>query len=379
VIAALNAQTSPGADWAEIVLPHVAPPLLSNRVRPFVGSALASLSLAVGHVYVECRLGAEDDQVDVIAGVRGNARTRLCRDRRSLPANAAAAVETSVVAFVRRWASHAADLNAVSALWFEYDLRPVSGSAGLSSPSVFVEHDWHDRALTARQRSASIRSIYRQLTGHELACEIVSRLELCYRFLPPKTSIPYVGIMLGRATRAVRICVLGLSGGTTAVYLRNIEWSGDSRTLRTGLEAVEAMRQEYRTALGLVHLDVEHQVAASVGMEVVFSRPGQVRGIVAERDLFESLVRAGRCCRAKQQALLRWPGYSVGRVSGEPWDSVFVRRINNIKVVIGSDAALTVKGYLCTTKTPRCELRGRGMPDHSLPGDGSANAGEPAP
>lgn len=353
--------------WEDAITPHVAPALLSRGARRRVRSALVTLPSAVSHVYLECRLQAHENQVDVIAGVRRTARVGLSRGgwrlhRRIHARNRGARLD----AFVRRWAHHDADLTAVMGLWFEYDLATARGSLAALMPSVFVETDWNTRDMSPRQCCAAIQSLYRELTGTELASDAAVHLEACYRSLPPGASIPYIGIMLGRPAHPVRACVLGLSADTTPRYLHEVSWPGDWRRIGYVLAAAGQSRGRHGAAFGLVHIDLGRAVSPVVGAELVFARRNQVLGVIAESRLLELLVRWELCERAKAAGLLLWPGYSTARLDGEPWQSVFVRRINNIKFVLGHDGAIQTKAYLCTTKRPRCELhRARAWPWHT--------------
>src|SRR5215217_2873027 len=111
-----NARLSVG--WVDAVVPYVSPKLLSCRARARVRSALPQLPGAATHLYLECRLRRDDDQVDVIVGVPRRVRGRLFKERwmphRGVRASRSGA---RLEAFARRWAADAPELRVVTGLW----------------------------------------------------------------------------------------------------------------------------------------------------------------------------------------------------------------------------------------------------------------------
>jgi hypothetical protein len=103
----------------------------------------------------------------------------------------------------------------------------------------------------------------------------------------------------------------------------------------------------------LLHLDVAGDVGHRVGIEYVFSRSEQLRGHVAETGFLDHLEALGLCSPAKRSGLSAWAGYSTERLPHELWQSLLVRRLNHVKLVLSPDAPPQAKAYLSFHHVPR--------------------------
>jgi hypothetical protein len=247
----------------------------------------------------------------------------------------------------RRWEDPASPLNgSIASIWLEFDVG--SGGASFDLPGVFV--DFTPAAYgegTAGERAGRALEALEPLFADAVPWVVGERLHDCYAALPAGAFVPYVGVLLPRGAESARICVGGLEPADLAGYLQAVGWTGSGAALEALTERLAGSRAGAVLANpALVHLDVGVDVGAAVGLEYVFDRPPQVRGVLPQGAFLDALVAEGLCTPEKRVALSAWPGCSLERFAHELWQSLAIRRVNHVKVVFDGDRAALAKGYL---------------------------------
>jgi len=328
--------------------------LVSPKALAAVGAVARQLPAALTDwIYLECRLSAEDPQVDMIVKVDEagraiiageNAALRLAHPLEQHP------VWRRIQALCREWGDSRSGLSgAIDHLWLEFDIDLRAPRADVSPPGVYVcfgeapppdfsPAAWCDRAL----------AVLPFLLDRAPSRPEREALTRCIMGLGDGAYAPYIGVMYGRPTPAVRLCVTRLAPQAMAAYLRAVGWSGDPTALEGALRIAASHRRGCATPdATMLHLDVSDCVGPTIGVEYTFERQPQLSGHVAETDFLAFLSAAGLCTPRKAAALRTWPGTARATLPHELWPSRLVRLVNHVKIVHRADGGRFAKGYVC--------------------------------
>jgi hypothetical protein len=339
------------ADTLRGMAPRIPPELVGAAELDRVLRVAQQLPAAVASwLYLECRLGDEAAGVDLIVGVEAPGRDILAGVNPALSFDAGLlerAEWARVRELCRRWADPASPLHgSIASIWLEFDVG--DGGASSDLPGVFVDFTPATYGEgTAGERAGRALEVMAPLFADGVPRGMEERLRACYEALPEGAFVPYVGVLLPRGTETVRLCVGGIEPPDLPGYLRAVGWSGSGAALGALAERLAGTREGAVLAdPALVHLDVGAGVGPVVGMEYVFDRPPQVRGVLPQAAFLDALVAEGLCTPEKRAALARWPGCSLERFAHELWQSLVIRRVNHVKVVFDGERAAQAKGYL---------------------------------
>jgi hypothetical protein len=202
-------------------------------------------------------------------------------------------------------------------------------------------HRWFIAATLPPLIGAAVR--------HEVACTLFD----CLGALPSPAQFYQVGVMLARATRAVRLCLWDLPPGLLPDFLRRIGWSGDYSCLLY----LTSNLGEY-SDLKIIHIDVAESVGSKIGLEC------SVRWLTATgsnprlKPFLNRLVAMSLCRPEKRDALLAWLGYSpyvsildqrrLGLATYKDAEGrrPLARLLNHIKITLDSNGGIAAKAYL---------------------------------
>jgi len=172
-----------------------------------------------------------------------------------------------------------------TAVWLEFDTsRPGRAVA----PSVFIACN--------REAALALGAGLLQISNR-------ASFDTCVKASPSDQL--QVGAMPSRRSGGLRLCVLWLDRPAVGKFLRAIAWPGDLAALATLLDSYAGVCDAFG-----VHVDVGEEVAAHLGLELMY------RGRVTERqpdreprwrELFSHLVEDGLCFGCERDALLDWP------------------------------------------------------------------------
>jgi len=136
--------------------------------------------------------------------------------------------------------------------------------------------------------------------------------------LPAPARLSQVGLMPGRGSKAIRVCLTNFSAGEVVPFLDQISWSGTRERLRPLLEIAGT----YDSLLTL-QLDVEEALSPRIGIEIAPRFPGDLsQWQIHLAALFaEGLVDA-----AILRVLTQWR------------DPKQLRQISHVKVIYDGDS-----------------------------------------
>jgi hypothetical protein len=232
----------------------------------------------------------------------------------------------------------------VYAIGLEFDID----NKRAANPSVFV-------AL----RSAAVRDprviedMASRLRWHSPDPQLMTALQSCIVALPDGAAIKFMGSMLGRPSRPLRVNVRGIRADQIGAYLRAACWPYSTEALAV-VTSLSSCVDEL-----VLCLDLSDQLLPRVGFELIlYEQPLHEPRWAALLDRLEQLELTRPATR---QALLRWPGYSDETSSSGRWPpnlawgdsllgrdaiSMFYRYVSHLKLVWRPNRGLTLKAYL---------------------------------
>jgi hypothetical protein len=327
------------------------PPAALARAR--AAAARLPRPLVAG-AYLECRLAAGDDAVDLV--LRADARGRavlagLDPVARLGPGEAEHPVWARIATLCRASVDPGDPLSRlVDHLWLEFDLG-AAGDAVLPAPSLFIAPV---PAATGAFGAGAWGALYRRtagLLGAPLDAATDAALQRVLAARPPGTRVPYLGFMTARPGGAVRVYVHEPRPAEACAFLRRVVWPGPAADATGAL--VPGVPRTLWPPIGLMHVDLAGgELQPRCGVELSFSRRPQLRGTLEEEGFVAALVQAGLCAPEKAAGLLAWPGVEPHVLPHELWRSWVVRRVNCVKLVHRSGAPPRAKAYLLTLPRP---------------------------
>jgi hypothetical protein len=227
----------------------------------------------------------------------------------------------------------------VDLLGLEFD---VDQRAAVGPPSLFFAFSGEDTETSLQALDAIVAHVQ---GGLDIGCR--DRLRHCATALPPGAHFNYVGLMLGRQQRALRIGIERITPQASILeYLARVGWDGPIGALRTFLSSLPAPLQR---STPVVALDVGERIGQRVGLEFLLCHDQAVREGRA-REMLDHLVDLGLCSAEKRTAVLAWPEPSwCERFLGQPAEPGLHRIISHVKLSWSGDAEPRAKVYLETT------------------------------
>ena len=381
-------------DALQLSWPRVADALVSREARSRVADACRWLPAALTTgVYLECRLGRTAE-----AGRRADVIIHVTPDDAEIIAgtNPVLALPPALLdhhawrllqRFCRAW--RAPDTRwrpLVEHLWLEFDIAPpitaateptvghaiaplinVAADTGAHSmresfgirhpvPSLFVGLRPGLRARAdARPLARCIREIRTLLLndGASMAAPEPA-LQAALQAAPPEAEVPYAGFMLARQETACRLYLMHLRPDAWEVYLQLAGWPGAVGELadrfRPLIDPDDARRV---SPIGMGHVDVgPYGVGARVGFEFTCVRRQQRHPDGPLARLLRRATEHALCTPAQARALRAWPGGQRAQWPQQLWDSVVVRHVHCVKLVLDPGRRPEVKAYLLTRALP---------------------------
>lgn len=350
------------AGTLDVMRPHLPGALASADAFERARAAVDHLDAEITNgIYFECRLRRGSPRVDLVIAVHAYGAALLGAASGSGPPGCRRAQPAGrrLSAFCRRWTAPTSPLRTlVDHLWLEYDVeQEPSLEEARSGPGVFCSlRGSHRMAHPAPALCRRALDALEALTGHEASRAVRECLHACFARLPPETGVPHVGLMFGRETPTVRICIAKLLAEGAAGFI--------AATAGVGGEDIADITRLASLPDGpggplyvpMLHLDIDERrgFIPRVGMERQFTHTCQLAGRTGagERQLLDTLTARGLCSREKRDALLKWPGRTVALMPHEVWWSVVERRVNHVKFVYEPDSGVETKGYLFARHRP---------------------------
>lgn len=337
--------------WMEARAPEELAP--ARRLRSLEAVA-DNLPAALTHwLYLECRLAAKENAVDLVFELDWRGRRILAGGNPGLrppPVVEEDSVCRRLSGLCREWIRPGTDFGRdLGTIWMEFDNDRHDPGRGFTPPGIFLKiaPEEHTQEEEARAWSQARHGL-QMLRGRELDRPVSRALDACRDRLPAKAHAAYLGWFPARSRSTVRLCVADPPDRAIPVYLATLGWGSPEERSRLS-DVLEELGGAGGPAGGvrLLDLDVEDGVRPRIGLEYILDRRTQLDGRIREARWLEGLADRGAADRAKLRALERWPGYTVERFSHELWRSVAVRRLNHVKIVFEPGAPVRAKAYLC--------------------------------
>ena len=338
------------------IAPQLPPSLVSADALERMLAVTRQLPAALTRfAYIECRLAANDPQVDVICDINDEGKL-IIAGRNPVIGLPSRLLEhpawQRIREFCRAWMDPALPLfKAIRSIWLEFDLdRPPSD---VPVPGVLIRFEggtYQETSITESQKYLILRDVVLPLLlDGPVEPAMRTGLQRTFEHLPPLAQLTEAGVMLQRSVDVVRLCFRKLPEDRLADYLTSIGWDGDLAALATTLKMFSQPAPPGRSRpmeVGYLDVDVGRAVHGTIGLEYFMDTGWQqlVRGL-PEKVWLDRLVDAGLCAPEKRDGLLIWPGYSYARFAHEVWPSIVLRHVNHIKLVLAPGQPLIAKAY----------------------------------
>jgi hypothetical protein len=342
-------------DHLRVMLPRIAPVLLS----PTAADRIARWSTVFPPVacMIECHIGVDEPRSDFLvrflrSGAEPAALTGADGVRPPVDTTANAATWATLREFSRRWSEPESPLAAFAQTWLEFDLPRQRAGTAMPAPSFFADLD---PVLAGSIDPAGVALAI--LLGGQVNSELLGNVATCVGELPPGARWLSLGVMLGRQTDAVRVCVAGLPADEVLPYLERIGWTGSVTQLQTICGRLAGFTNTVALAL-----DVDASVQPRIGIEYNLEVSRSLHDSVPRwRPFLDRLVEDGLCARHKRDPLLACIGFDHERTDPASWPadrraesdrygpnvlSVLLRRLAHIKVVFEPGRPAEAKAYL---------------------------------
>ena len=297
--------------------------------------------------YLECRLAAGNNQVDVMGCLRGwdggrkGLRNHLLRSEPLLESPSWKAIDQ----FCASWSAPGSPLfETIPHVWLAFDLDGAESPN--PAPCVLLCLDWHHfdkvppwppKVITASQLRLVTGAVFEILLRRRPGNSQTASLMSCRDSLPNGGQLNHMSVML---TRSPQICKLDISLPKVGLhrYLTCIDWPGS-------LPEVSALVSDFCADLERINfqLVVGESVAPTLELELNFDESTESHE--RYRLLVDQLCDAGLCATAKRDALREWPGRFRVISPGHTWPTTWTTW-TDVKIVHATDRAPFAKGYL---------------------------------
>jgi len=301
----------------------------------------------------ECRLSDDDDAVDLLARLVPDDGTRAAY----AGANAASYVAPELLrngawrrlqAFCARWAAPDDPLHdEIRDMWIELDRAELDGRA--VTPCLFVQ----PRNETAAQGPIT-RALSALLHGRHDEMELPAAARRCFAAAPGRANVAQAGVMISRPRCPIRLFIQTEASSVSA-FLSDVGWPGPFSQLDHFLSEIAPFAARFA-----IDLDVSETISPRIGFECFFQDGASSQQRFAA--LVERLIALGLCAPGKGAALMRWKGAIDPASTTAPWPSnlqraaqrlgwrsVFLRRVNHLKIVYSDGALPMAKAYFGLT------------------------------
>ena len=229
----------------------------------------------------------------------------------------------------------------INEIWLETD----SDAPANASPAIFfgIKRDSLSTSIVKKTIAHALKWISPEYDE--------SLLNTCIDCCPASAQITYVGVMLSRSTKVLRVNIRGLDINNVPQYLHDIGWQGNLPKLRALISWIFTYVDRVTIAI-----DIGENVMPKVGIECF------IEGQEPQKwtRWLDALVKKELCNNRYRDLLLAWPGVSTP-INSSPWPehfvwqslcspanvfSTFSRQLSHIKLTYCPDLPVTCKGYL---------------------------------
>ncbi|AFY46629.1 hypothetical protein Nos7524_0723 [Nostoc sp. PCC 7524] len=332
-------------DYLRLVIPYLADVLVSPQQLTSI-QQVAQLLPPLSPTLLECRLAADQPQVDLSVGIQPM-KIAIAESLLSYP------FWQEIRQFCQEWTTvNSLPQEAVEDIWLEFDLDGETD--GLTVGCWFFSL----RGEVFKDKSSEALSKFFQLISWLQNCPIEQQRQAlvlqCVNALPDGVGISQIGAMRSRSGEPLRINVSGLSAQMIPAYLAQIQGEPVKADLAEMITLIQPLSDRI-----VLCFDIAEQIGSRIGLECYLDQQPKKEPRWTE---FLNLLVAMECCTPqKRDALLKWPGLIQKKDHPELWPvnlqdldswisqgsiSVFWRTINHLKLVYQPGRPLEVKAYI---------------------------------
>jgi hypothetical protein len=237
-----------------------------------------------------------------------------------------------------QWADPATSLHTgIQNIWFEFD---IDNSAKILIPSVFFDVD-PDNRFPGNKKLEIITKSVSCLKGEQIAPEHVKLIQRILATLPGQSKLYYIGVMLSRATEALRICVRDMLPDEALPFLKKLGWRENASLLKTLIKNYIIDAERF-----VLNFDIARSIQKKIGLEIISPE---------WETILDKLIENGLSSSEEKMALLNWSKCESVDPNEKSHQKILegmiepigclIRRINHFKVVC-DDSAVKAKAYL---------------------------------
>lgn len=342
------------AETVFAVAPYIPAKLISGKNLRHIIAIASQLPGALASFWgFECRLGEEAPQGDFLLSVKAEEEGRAIVAGTHDNIKLSESLRTNPVwnlacNFSQHWLDPTSPIyNKVDNIWLEFD---VNGEPPpIPIPSLFfgcspaqVENTGITLAKAEPESHQWVtETALKILLGDSLSGKMKQKLWECLVALPTDAYVFQIGMMLGRKSDLIRLCVRNISPEDIIVYLEQIGWTGSIDFLQTTISELASFAARID-----LDLDVGNSVLPKIGLECYLE--GQPRSEPKWQAFLSYLVEKALCLPDKKDALMGCPRYisvSSEKLGARKW-SGFVRGLHHIKIVGNGERVIEAKGYI---------------------------------
>ncbi len=324
-------------DLITAITPNFHPDLISTSALSAMETLAENLPDSFPYGLLECRLGAEQFQVDF--------QVTFPRSILNLPSNFVGHTTWEILhSLSQNWVDSSSFLYAnINRIGLEFDINKYSGNVPI--PCIFL-----GLKTEATLNENNLFKIVNQLFSHQISPKLEMNIQHCLNTLPAGAKIRHIGAMLSRKPATLRVNIGGISPQEIIPYLQELGYATDTDSLVTLIADVSELVDSI-----LLSIDVSEIIYPRIGLECfLFPQPHQDS---SWENLFKYLVDQGLSTQEKKAALWTWPGFSQPKYPPSftnlsdlffPGNraNVIWRTINHIKLVYHPQQPLEAKAYL---------------------------------
>lgn len=233
-------------------------------------------------------------------------------------------------------------------VWLVFDLRGVAAEA--ATPNVFLGQQLRSTEGQSEVDPSMLDRSISALRGSGLPPSVRRTLDSCRAALTADMQIASVGVLLGRRTDALRVCIDGLMIDHLPTFLAAMRWDGP-------IDAACEVLSPFRARRHHVTVDVGATIGPRIGVECFVTHPDEA---LPCESFLRDLVDRQLCSAVKCEALVSWkdrplnaecasiPAESVAsrmRLHGITLHAIWVPTIFHIKLSYEAGRRFEAKAY----------------------------------
>lgn len=317
----------------------------------------------------ECHLSSSTSRTDFMvsfATLNQGRETLVDRSKTLVNLSSVNSVWQKIHKFSTQWANPKSSLyDNVESIWLEFDLD--SKYLKIPEPSLFFDSEnfrikknnlslYNENNITSESKWWIADEALSLLLNSSLEQKVKQKLLSCFQSLPSDAEVFQIGVMLPRKSesKAIRLCVEGITNEEILEYLEKLGWSDSSNQLSCLLSELSSLVDVIR-----LNFAIEDKIYPKIGLECYLYK--QPKNSPKWKPFRDYLIKNKLCTLNQANAIFNWSGYSENKDSSKFCQdnfakasafvsrnskSVIGRLLSHIKIVYQPNQPLQAKAYL---------------------------------